>query len=82
MAEVTEKRCDVFAGRAPAKRYEVLIIGSDGDETAFAKTVDLSDRALKRLERFIERGVHVPGWTDPQKPQKPKKTAPAEAASA
>jgi len=63
MAEVTIKQCDVY-GSPKADSYRVTVTTRQGDgepdTDIIKKEVDLSPRALARLEKFIEKGVTPP----------------------
>ena len=65
MGTITVKQCDVFRTvKTPIHTYRVSLkrvqATGDVDEVVFAAERDLSDRALKRLLRLVERGLAPP----------------------
>ena len=71
MAEITILECDVFKTRYNVEKYTLkLIHGTDeGMVSVWAHKKCLSPRGLKRLERFVEKGLSQPGIGEPETPR-------------
>jgi hypothetical protein len=66
MSVVERRECDVFK-KGEAKAYLVSISEAVEDGDVYSELeVDLSPAAYKRLLKFIERGIHPPGWKPPK----------------
>lgn len=66
MAEVTVRQCDVFGSKVKVGRYQVVVTDLDaspdsGDRVVFDGTCDLGTRALRRLLKYVARGMTAPG---------------------
>ena len=69
MALVTKRQCDVFKTTKNVERYCVKVcqMGDDDKELAiWREERDLSPHGLKRLKKFIRRGMTPPGVNSTQ----------------
>ncbi len=75
MGLITVGECDVFKSRSEVEQYVITVRkmadtqgkleGAECVEVVTALTKYLCPKALKRLNRFIERGTSPPGKTKP-----------------
>ncbi len=63
MAEITILECDVFKTRYNVEKYTLKLIHEtdEGMVSVWAHKKCLSPRAVRRLERFVEKGLSQPG---------------------
>ena len=67
MALVTKRQCDVFRTTTNVECYRLVLTTLAGDEPVdsdveeVSARLDLSPHGLKRLKKFIRRGMTPPG---------------------